>query len=251
MTPIEIAAWPQIQDRMPYGATALGVELVVVRADDTVSVLYGRCQHRGALMADGRIEGHNIVCGVHGWDFRYDTGVSAYDHNERLERFTAWVDDDRLFVDGDELAVWLAQHPQPWNTDTYQGRYQDPHGIPEEPHTGLIRQLANDGLTKLGHHGPVTSMGVSREELPRWDDLQFITAQLARRPLLDEAPVSTAVTIGPRSAEPLELAIPLFVSDMSFGALSEEAKVALATGAELAGTGICSGEGGMLPGDVS
>ena len=41
--------------------------------------------------------------------------------------------------------------------------------------------------------------------------------------------------------------MPLFVSDMSFGALSEEAKVALATGAERAGTGICSGEGGMLP----
>jgi len=45
----------------------------------------------------------------------------------------------------------------------------------------------------------------------------------------------------------LKLGIPLFVSDMSFGALSEEAKVALAKGAELAGTGICSGEGGMLP----
>ena len=34
---------------------------------------------------------------------------------------------------------------------------------------------------------------------------------------------------------------------MSFGALSEEAKISLAKGAELAGTGICSGEGGMLP----
>jgi glutamate synthase domain-containing protein 2 len=39
----------------------------------------------------------------------------------------------------------------------------------------------------------------------------------------------------------------VIVSDMSFGALSEEAKIALAKGAELAGTGICSGEGGMLP----
>lgn len=46
--------------------------------------------------------------------------------------------------------------------------------------------------------------------------------------------------------KPLKLDIPLFVSDMSFGALSEEAKVALSKGAELAGTGICSGEGGML-----
>ena len=45
----------------------------------------------------------------------------------------------------------------------------------------------------------------------------------------------------------MELDIPLFVSDMSFGALSKEAKIALSMGAELAGTGICSGEGGMLP----
>ncbi len=53
--------------------------------------------------------------------------------------------------------------------------------------------------------------------------------------------------IGPRAKKPLHLDIPLFVSDMSFGALSEEAKVSLSKGAELAGTGICSGEGGMLP----
>ena len=47
--------------------------------------------------------------------------------------------------------------------------------------------------------------------------------------------------------KPLRLKIPIFVSDMSFGALSEEAKTALAKGAEMAGTGIASGEGGMLP----
>ena len=55
------------------------------------------------------------------------------------------------------------------------------------------------------------------------------------------------MVIGKSAKKPLELKIPLFVSDMSFGALSEEAKIALAKGAELAGTGICSGEGGMLP----
>lgn len=58
--------------------------------------------------------------------------------------------------------------------------------------------------------------------------------------------MATSVTIGPRAAKPLVLDIPLFVSDMSFGALSLEAKTALARGAELAGAGICSGEGGML-----
>jgi glutamate synthase domain-containing protein 2 len=90
-------------------------------------------------------------------------------------------------------------------------------------------------------------MGVSMTGLPRWEEINIITAQLARRPLMDEAEVDTELIVGPNAKKPLRLKIPLFVSDMSFGALSEEAKVALAMGAEMAGTGICSGEGGMLP----
>jgi glutamate synthase domain-containing protein 2 len=90
-------------------------------------------------------------------------------------------------------------------------------------------------------------MGVPRQELPSWDDLLFVTGQLAKLPQLDDVHVGTELVIGPQSKKPLKLDIPIFVSDMSFGALSEEAKVSLARGAELAGTGICSGEGGMLP----
>ena len=90
-------------------------------------------------------------------------------------------------------------------------------------------------------------MGVPRYELPGWDDLQFVTAQLHTLPQLDDVAVGTELVIGPRARKPLHLEIPVFVSDMSFGALSEEAKIALASGAEMAGTGICSGEGGMLP----
>lgn len=117
----------------------------------------------------------------------------------------------------------------------------------EEPTVEFIHQLARDGLSKLGHHGPMTSMGVPRHLLPHWDDLQIMTAQMATKPLLEDQAVSTKLIIGPQARKPLKLKIPLFVSDMSFGALSEEAKTALAIGAELAGTGICSGEGGMLP----
>ena len=117
---------------------------------------------------------------------------------------------------------------------------------PEEPTVARIHELARDGLSKLGHHGEMGAMGVPRKDLPHWDDIQILPAQMARKPLLDDAPVATTVVIGPRAAKPLTLDIPLFVSDMSFGALSLEAKTALARGAELAGTGICSGEGGML-----
>jgi len=117
----------------------------------------------------------------------------------------------------------------------------------EEPNVTFIHQLAREGLSKLGHHGKMTSMGVPGYELPQWDELQIMAAQMATKPLMEDQPVATKLVIGPEAKKPLELDIPLFVSDMSFGALSEEAKMALAKGAELSSTGICSGEGGMLP----
>jgi len=247
MNKVKIADWSQIPDRQPIGALIEDVDLVIVRWDNNVSVLYGRCLHRGALMADGRIDGDNLICGVHNWDYRFDTGVSSYNDKEVLYKFQAWVEDDAVYVDTDEIIAWRDKHPQPYNRDAYQGAYADLHGTPEEPYTQYIHHLAAHGLSKVGHHGPVAAMGIPAPDLPRWDDLQFVTAQLARLPQLDNTPVDTDLTIGPRSQQPLKLAMPIFVSDMSFGALSEEAKVALAKGADLAGTGICSGEGGMLP----
>lgn len=117
----------------------------------------------------------------------------------------------------------------------------------EEPTLAYIKSLAKDGLSKTGHHGEMGAMGVPIPELPLWKDIQILAAQLATKPLLDDVAVGTELIIGPNAKKPLILDIPLFVTDMSFGALSEEAKIALAKGAEKAGTGICSGEGGMLP----
>ena len=116
----------------------------------------------------------------------------------------------------------------------------------EEPSLAYIKSLARDGLTKSGSHGEMTAMGVPIPELPRWQDIQLLAAQLARKPLQEDIPVDSQLIIGPNAKKPMILSMPLFISDMSFGALSEEAKLALAKGAELAGTGICSGEGGML-----
>jgi len=246
---VEIAKLSQLKDREPAYALVAGVDLVVVRYGDEVSVLFGRCLHRGALLADGHVEGHNLICGVHGWDYRYDTGVSEYNNAEALHRFRSWIDQehDAVMVDEGEVSGWARDNPQPYDRDQYLGLYADVHGTPEEPFNNHIQELARHGLDTVGHHGPVSAMGVPLTELPRWHDIQILTAQLARMPLLDDEPVETKVVIGPGADKPLELAIPLFVSDMSFGALSEEAKVALARGAELAGSGICSGEGGMLP----
>ena len=245
----KVAVWSELEDRKPAYALVSNVDLVVIRDGDEVSVLYGRCLHRGALLADGAVVGEDLICGVHQWDYRLKTGVSSYKNEEALHKFHAWVDEatDAVFVDETEVRAWEIDNPQPYDRDAYQGLYADIHGGPEEPKTKYIQSLARNGLKEWGHHGQMSAMGVPLTELPRWDDIQILTAQLARKPLLDDAPVETKVAIGPNARKPLELAIPLFVSDMSFGALSKEAKTALSKGAELAGTGICSGEGGMLP----
>ena len=248
MKKIAVAKLDDLEDRKPAYALVGEVDLVVVRFDENVSVMYGRCLHRGALMADGFVQGDDLICGVHYWDYRLDSGISSYNNTEALPKFESWIEGGEVLVDQDEIDAWAEENPQPFNRDAYLGLYADTsHGTAEEPYNGLIQQYARDGLSKTGHHGKLDAMGVPRNQLPDWDDVQLLTAQLHRPPLLDEDAVGTEVVIGPNAQKPLTLKIPLFVSDMSFGALSEPAKVALARGAELAGTGICSGEGGMLP----
>ncbi|MFO8003490.1 glutamate synthase-related protein [Thioalkalivibrio sp.] len=122
-----------------------------------------------------------------------------------------------------------------------------PKGTDTEPTVEFIHALATGGLDKVGALGPTVAMGVPRNRLPSWDEIQILTAQLARRPLASDAEVDCPLVIGPEARRPLQLEMPLLVTDMSFGSLSREAKIALAKGAEVAGTGICSGEGGMLP----
>ncbi len=163
-----------------------------------------------------------------------------------MHKFESKVSSGKVYVDQNDVEAWAREHPQPFQRDEYQGLYADTHPEPEEPFVDLIQGYAKDGLSKTGHHGVVGAMGVPRDQLPTWDDIQILTAQFHKAPLLDNEPVDTGVVIGPGAQKPLHLKIPLFVSDMSFGALSREAKIALSKGAEMAGTGICSGEGGSL-----
>ncbi len=247
MSFLPIIKFSKLKEKVPVHVLVENIDLVVIRYNEKVSVLYGRCLHRGALLADGYIEGNNLICGVHYWDYRYDTGVSEYNNEEALQKFSAKIENDQVMVDETELKTFADKHPQPFNRNSYQGAYADTAPEDTEPYTGYIQELARHGLKNYGHHGPSAAMGVDRNTLPKWEAIQFLPAQLAAKPLLDDAQVDTQVVIGPRAKKPLVLEMPVFVSDMSFGALSREAKIALSKGAEMAGTGIASGEGGMLP----
>ncbi len=85
--------------------------------------------------------------------------------------------------------------------------------------------------------------------IPHWDELVFLPGTLTRFVIEGyREKCDTTTVLGARFAKnPLELDIPIYITGMSFGALSLEAKMALAKGASMAGTATCSGEGGMIP----
>ncbi len=87
----------------------------------------------------------------------------------------------------------------------------------------------------------------TRKKIIPWDDILIQGAQLARIPLNHDDPVDTTTVIGPGAEQPLVIATPIYISHMSFGALSKEAKMALARGSRGMQTAIGSGEGGILP----
>ena len=81
-----------------------------------------------------------------------------------------------------------------------------------------------------------------------FDDLTFIPATLTRIPLEGyRERCATHTVLGTRYAhKPIALDLPIMITGMSWGALSSNAKVALAKGAAMMGSSNTTGDGGML-----
>jgi glutamate synthase domain-containing protein 2 len=109
-----------------------------------------------------------------------------------------------------------------------------------EPYFADIQEIARSRRT-------VDEPMRTKEPVISWDEILIKGAQLARFPLNHDDPVNTTTVIGPKAAKPLVIETPIYISHMSFGALSKEAKTALARGSAATKTLICSGEGGILP----
>jgi methylamine---glutamate N-methyltransferase subunit C len=88
-------------------------------------------------------------------------------------------------------------------------------------------------------------------QFPSWDELVFLPAVMTRLPLegyREHCETKTWIGGGRPDlvSEPLELAFPVYLTSMSFGALGTNAKMALGRGFSRAGSASCTGEGGML-----
>ncbi|MDR2966820.1 MAG: FMN-binding glutamate synthase family protein [Methanobacteriaceae archaeon] len=109
-----------------------------------------------------------------------------------------------------------------------------------ERHMDAIHQMALSGesiIEAMGTKLPIIS----------WDDIIIMGVQLSKLPLEDDDKVNLKTAIGKNSKKPMTIDMPVYISHMSYGALSYEMKIALAKGSAIAKTATCSGEGGILP----
>ena len=103
--------------------------------------------------------------------------------------------------------------------------------------SGRSNKLMSESGSESGRLGKIS-----------FENLIFIPAQIAKRPVdYYSEEIETKTILGQLSKRPIEIEFPIVIGAMSFGALSKEAKIALAKASSLAGTMANTGEGGMLP----
>ena len=91
----------------------------------------------------------------------------------------------------------------------------------------------------------ISAMGTDLN-MPGWDDILIMGCQLNPQPLEGDVDVNTRTVIGKSAKKPLVIETPIYVTHMSFGALSREMKIALSKATSVVKTAQCSGEGGIL-----
>ena len=194
MNKIAIKTLDELADREPAYALVGEVDLCVVRYDDNVSVFYGRCLHRGALMADGHVDGENLILRgpLLGLSPRYrrqriqQRGSPAQVHLvDRRRRGAGRYRRDRRLGGRASAALQARRVPRPLRRHAPRGR-----GAPCRAHPGLRQGRAQQdrasrrrrghgraapGPAELGrhpvHHRPAPPHAASRRRArraPRW-----------------------------------------------------------------------------------
>ena len=108
-----------------------------------------------------------------------------------------------------------------------------------------IRQM--DAIHQMAITGEsIVAAMYTEMPMPNWDDILLLGCQLNPQPLEGDVEVNAQTVIGKNAKKPLVIESPVYITHMSFGALSRETKIALAKGSAAIKTAQCSGEGGIL-----
>ena len=133
--------------------------------------------------------------------------------------------------------------PAPEEPGTENALDYPPEYVRRDPSCRYMAEIHQMAVTGK----PIIEAMGTQMKMPNWDDILILGAQLNPPPLMEHDPVSTTTVIGKHAEKPMVLDMPVYISHMSFGAMSKEMKTALAKGSAMAKTAMCSGEGGILP----
>jgi nitrite reductase/ring-hydroxylating ferredoxin subunit len=216
------------------------IKIAVFRDGDRFGAVGHECIHMGGPLADGDLKDDYIICPFHGWTYDFQTGMGSHRFKgEDVPSYPIKVVNGEVFLSleekGTEEKILEEQDKERWYLEEWARGWDE-----FEDSLYAIQHLLIDEKSEI------SAMG-SLKKHPDWDTILFKGGQLHRMPLNDDEEISMRTVIGPSAKKPLEISIPFYVSHMSFGALSKEAKIALAKGSTLVDTAMCSGEGGMLP----
>ena len=172
-------------------ATVNNVDIAVCNFDGEFYALNNRCPHRGGQLGDGHLDGSDLYCPLHGWDFDVRTGISRYNSLDRVETYPVSIFDGKVFLNKQDIPVEPIEH------DDYLARYHRPVDD---------RELSMNYIHYLAQ-GKGKKLEAMRTDLPvpGFDTLLFLPGQLARFPLLDNEEVELACVIGPRAKRPISL----------------------------------------------
>ncbi|MBL8023333.1 MAG: Rieske (2Fe-2S) protein [Elusimicrobia bacterium] len=81
-----------------------GQDVGVFNVNGSFFAMDNICPHRGAPLADGRVEGGSIVCPWHGWAFDVKNACLAMDPNTKQKKYPVEVRGEVLFVDLESAA---------------------------------------------------------------------------------------------------------------------------------------------------
>ncbi len=153
--------------------------------------------------------------------------------------FTEKASDQGTKLPTGQPAAPIVNQRSPYSGIGYPATFQR-HNDSKEIYMDMIHEMAISGKTvieAMGTHMPVID----------WKDILFRGAQLRPFVLEEHAHVSTTTVIGKNAAKPLVVKHPVYITHMSFGALSRELKMSLSKGSAEVKTAMCSGEGGIIP----
>ena len=242
MSRIAIANWNSLKPETTVYALVINVDLVIVRwpREEKVSVLYGRCLYRETLLADGEIE-NDCIISLHGWRYRYDSGLCVGTAGKQLHLFKSWLKDGFVWVDEDEITDWEQQHPQAYQREVYQGLFKEAlPAINQHPVYTIHRLARYDDKAKIRAEPSLLDKESPRQWVSLWDSIRFSLKKLEKTDAANTDLIGAQVMIGCGAQQPLALASPLFVMHVWSRTLSAEAAQALQQGAQALNTAYCA-----------